>query len=136
MEPQAYAMFRKNQAMISFEYPKQLKDGKLAMFMNAAIYNSTTGKMDWDSKIVSKLDQNDCGKLAYGLAYRKDVKIFHQIPNKPSKIIEIKNEQNNIRLSISQSEPRKYVFVNLMPEEIIILQVLFKEAIKKLNGWI
>lgn len=140
MRAQDYAMFRKNTAMISITCPYIKEEGEnsaVLMFMNGAKFNATTSKMDWEGRVIIKLDANDCGELLHGLKNNRDVNLFHQAPNKPAKTINLSFHDGKVSLAIAEKKEGgdNKVFVNLNPGEYEILIQLLGNSIPKLLAW-
>lgn len=138
MKPQDFAMFRKNQAMISLTCPRQFKDtDDVGMFINGAVFDSAMGKINWDNKITIKLGIPDVGSLLSGMKYNTEVKLFHQFGDKPAKVVNLSFNSGKVTLYLEEKctpTPKK-VFVNLQENEYAILQRCLEAAVPMLLGW-
>ena len=139
MQPEDFAIFRKENAMISLSCPKKAKDNdNMLMFMSGAIFNKQINKMDWDNRINIKLGVTDLGSLLYGFMYNKPVSIYHQYEDLPSKTINLTFDNSKITLRLSEKSKDgvvKQVFANINESEFAILRTLIEKSIIKMIKW-
>ena len=138
-----FTLFRKGASMMSFtpviekaKEEEQYQDR--AMYVNAALHNSELGKIDWQNKIVFKLSEMDIGDILFAFASMNPVSIVHKLNDtSPIRVLEIKPNNNSFRISLSENQEgkdNKFVYINVLPKEIMVLKAILNHAILQLTG--
>lgn len=128
----SFDIFRRNAVMFNFYKPTWMKvedKTRPRFFVSASTFSPQLQKMDFKGRITVTLNPTDLGKLIHGIRNGEKVDLFHKSQFKTT-TISYSPEKNSFGMSEKkENSEAKRAFVNLSPEEVQVLLVLWERAI-------
>jgi hypothetical protein len=110
---------------IFFSLAKALEDG--------------SGRMDWNNKILMKIEPNDIAKIVVGLKSNKSVDIFHKSSEVKSTTLKIEAGQNpgTYKFTMGMKDGSRNLMGNiyLNSEDLFVIFNLLEASIPLTLGW-
>lgn len=123
---------------------EQLPDGKVKVeegclfFSLAKALDDNSGKMDWNNKILMKIEHNDIAKIIVNVRSSKPVDIFHK--SSETKSTTLKVEAGNpgtykLTMGIKDVQRQAMYSIYLSSEDMFVLFNLMESSIPLTLGW-
>jgi len=108
-------------------------------FSLAKALDDNSGKMDWNNKILMKIEPNDIAKIIVGLKSNKTVDIFHKSSETKSTTLKIEAGQNpgtyKLTMGLKDQSRNSMGNIYLNSEDLFVAFNLLENSIPLTLGW-
>ena len=107
-------------------------------FSLAKALDDNSGKMDWNNKILMKIEHNDIAKIVVGVRSGKPVDIFHKSSETKSTTLKLEpGNPGTYKLAMGIKDVQRQAMYNiyLSSEDMFVLFNLMESSVPLTLGW-